>query len=223
METLVFGYAGAPVIVFPTSSGRFFDYENYGMVAALGSHLANGWIQLFCVDSVDSESWYCTAAPPAERIFRHIQYDQYVATELVPAIARRNHNRFLITTGCSFGAFHSVNFALRHPDLVRRCVGLSGLYDMRSYMDGYYDESFYFNNPVDFTGDLRDRSLIRELQRQDIIIVTGQEDELRGSNEHLSANLWKAGVGNALRVWDGFAHDWPYWHKMIRLYIGGHD
>ena len=31
------------------------------------------------------------------------------------------------------------------------------------------------------------------------------------------------GIGNALRIWNGHAHDWPIWEKMIRLYIGGHD
>ena len=28
---------------------------------------------------------------------------------------------------------------------------------------------------------------------------------------------------DALRLWDGWSHDWPFWHKMLQLYIGGHD
>ena len=35
--------------------------------------------------------------------------------------------------------------------------------------------------------------------------------------------LWNKGIGNALRLWDGWSHDWPWWRDMIRLYIGGHD
>ena len=35
MELLVFGHSGTPMIVFPTSRGRFFDYENRGMVDAV--------------------------------------------------------------------------------------------------------------------------------------------------------------------------------------------
>ena len=35
--------------------------------------------------------------------------------------------------------------------------------------------------------------------------------------------LWQRGIGNALRIWDGFAHDWPSWERMLRLYVGGHD
>ncbi|MBM4090793.1 MAG: esterase, partial [Planctomycetes bacterium] len=34
MAIVVFGRSGQPYIVFPTSSGRFFDFENNGMVYA---------------------------------------------------------------------------------------------------------------------------------------------------------------------------------------------
>jgi esterase/lipase superfamily enzyme len=35
MELLVFGHAGLPVVVFPTSGGRFYEFEDRGMIAAL--------------------------------------------------------------------------------------------------------------------------------------------------------------------------------------------
>ena len=35
MELLTFGGAGLPVVVFPTERGRFFDYENNGMIQAV--------------------------------------------------------------------------------------------------------------------------------------------------------------------------------------------
>ena len=56
MELLVFGHGGAPVIVFPTSMGRFFDFEDRGMVGALAQHLEEGWVQLVCVDHVVTET-----------------------------------------------------------------------------------------------------------------------------------------------------------------------
>src|SRR5262245_13983896 len=58
MEMLVFGHSGAPLLVFPTSMGRFFDYEDRGMIGAVASKYEDGRLQAFCVDSVDSESWY---------------------------------------------------------------------------------------------------------------------------------------------------------------------
>ncbi|HEY4721230.1 MAG TPA: alpha/beta hydrolase-fold protein [Anaerolineae bacterium] len=223
MDLLVFGHHGAPVIVFPTSRGRFFEYQDRDMVGALAEPLEQGWLQLICVDSVDAESWYCDWAHPSGRVYRHVQYDQHILNEVIPFLRSQNDNPFMMTTGCSFGAYHAINFGLRHPEIVRRAIGLSGLYDLRSFMDGYYDDNFYFNNPIDYTADLHDPEQIKRLQQQDIILAVGRDDSARRSNEKLSENLWRAGVGNALRIWDGWAHDWPFWQQMIRIYINGHD
>ncbi|HSD84493.1 MAG TPA: alpha/beta hydrolase-fold protein [Anaerolineae bacterium] len=223
MELLVFGRQGAPVIVFPTSQGRFYEYEDQGMVRALSEHLECGWIQLYCVDSIDAESWYGEWAHPAGRVQRHVQYDQYLLNEVLPFMRERNDNTFAMTTGCAFGAYHAINFALRHPEAIRRAIGLSGLYDLRSFMNGHTDDNFYFNNPVDFTANLHAGHQIWLLKQQDIILAIGKDDQARWSNEKLSENLWRAGVGNALRLWEGGAHDWPDWQRMIQLYIGGHD
>jgi esterase/lipase superfamily enzyme len=223
MELLLFGHAGAPVLVFPTSQGRFHEYEDRGMIGALSEHLEQGWLQLICVDSVDSESFYCGWAHPGGRIWRHVQYEQYVMREVVPAIQQLNANPFWISTGCSLGAYHAVNLALRYPGLFRRTIGLSGVYDIRRFLDGYHDDNVYFHNPIEYTANLHDGGQIAQLQQQDIILVTGSEDRFCAENQQLSANLWRAGVGNALRVWNGWYHDWPHWHEMIRMYIGGHD
>ncbi len=64
MELLVFGHAGQPAIVFPTSCGRFYEFEDRGMVHAVHGKIAAGQVQLFCVDSVDGESWYNRDAAP---------------------------------------------------------------------------------------------------------------------------------------------------------------
>lgn len=223
MELLLFGHAGAPVLVFPTSQGRFHEYEDRGMVGALAEQLEQGWIQLVCVDSIDSESFYCSWAHPGGRIWRHMQYEQYLLHEVIPGVRGQNGNGFWMTTGCSFGAYHAVNFALRHPEIVRRTIGLSGVYDIRRFMDGYSDDNVYFNNPLDYTAQIHDGQQIAQLQQIDIILATGQDDPNRASHDQLSANLWRAGIGNANRLWDGWSHDWPYWHQMIRTYIGGHD
>src|SRR5579859_1272348 len=120
MELLVFGHAGARVIAFPTSMGRFYQWEDFGLVGALREHLERGWIQLYCVDSVDAESWYAKQKPPAERARRHNQYDRYILDEVLPYSAGRNGTPFVMTAGASFGAYHAINFALRHPQAVNR-------------------------------------------------------------------------------------------------------
>ncbi len=93
MELLIFGHAGLRVIVFRTRQGRFYDYENFGLVASLGHHIESGRIQLFCVDSLDSESLYAWGKAPGERIARHSQYEQYILNEVVPLTAAANSIR----------------------------------------------------------------------------------------------------------------------------------
>ncbi|PDW02038.1 esterase family protein [Candidatus Viridilinea mediisalina] len=222
MELLVFGHAGAPVIVFPTSHGRFHEFEERGMVAALGDQIEKGWFQLYCVDSVFGESWYNYTRDTDTRMWREEQYEHYLLTELLPLIRQLNPNPYLIATGCSFGASEAVIFALRHPGVVNRVLGLSGLYDMRRFFSTY-TQGLYFHNPVDFVPNLNDAWTLDRLRSTDIILVTGRDDPNAWSNELLSSQLWEKEVGNALRLWDGWCHDWPYWAEMLKRYIGGHD
>ncbi|HWQ03174.1 MAG TPA: alpha/beta hydrolase-fold protein, partial [Candidatus Nitrosotenuis sp.] len=150
MELLLFGHAGQPVVVFPTSMGRFFEYEDRGMVSALGELLEGGRLQLFCVDSVDAESWYNRGAHPYHRVRRHVQYESYVLHEVLPLVRQRSQRGQVGVTGCSFGGYHAVNFALRHPDLVSHCASFSGSYDIHSFLNGFYDDECYFHCPVDY-------------------------------------------------------------------------
>ena len=78
MESLVYGHAGQPILVFPSSMGRFYEYEDAGMIRALAGKLEAGSIQIFCVDSLDGESWYNKSVHPGARIWRHVQYERYV-------------------------------------------------------------------------------------------------------------------------------------------------
>jgi esterase/lipase superfamily enzyme len=223
MELLVFGHAGARVLAFPTSMGRFFQWEDSGMITTLGDQLENGELQIFCVDSVDSESWYAKGRPPAERAWRHVQYDRYLLNEVLPFTSQHNANSFLITTGASFGAYHAVNFAFRYPYLVDRVIGMSGLYDIKAFTRGYTDDNVYFNNPNDFMKNEHDPARLKALRHIDIILAIGRDDSNFPNNESLSGILWSNDIWHSLRIWDGWGHDWPWWQKMIRMYIGGHD
>jgi esterase/lipase superfamily enzyme len=223
MEYLIFGHAGARVIVFPSSRGRFYEWEDFGMIGALGEHLERGWLQLFCVDSVDAESWYDDGAPPEARAARHTQYDRYLSDEFLPYTASRNGNPFVITTGASFGAYHALAFALRHPHGVGRVLGMSGLYDVRRFTGGFTNDDVYYANPFEFIQHERDEDRLDAMRRMEIILAIGRDDPSVTNSVEMSRRLWEKGVGNALRLWDGWAHDWPSWRRMVRAYIGGHD
>ncbi|AWM38323.1 Putative esterase [Gemmata obscuriglobus] len=223
MELLEFGHGGARVVAFPTSGGRFFEWENRGLVRALGHALENGWLHLTCVDAVDRESWYAYHTHPGARVWRHEQYTQYVMNEVLPWVQWRNPNPYTIFTGASFGAFHALSMGLRYPDRVNRILSMSGLADIKMFLSGYHDETVYRQNPVDFIPNEHDGWRLDRLRSQNIILAVGNGDRLVHQNRELSGKLWGKGIGNALREWDGFAHDWPVWSDMIQKYIGGND
>lgn len=203
--------------------GNHNEWPNRYMPDVLGEHIARGWIQLWCLDHNHDLSWYDKTIHPGERARRHLEFDRYVTDELLPFTRHVNDNPFVIATGASFGAFHAMSMGLRNPHLVHRIIGMSGTYDIKGMTGGYSDGLVYASNPMDFMRHEHDPGRLAAFRRQDIIIAIGRGDPHYEQNRGFSAILWDRGIGNALRVWDGHAHDWPYWERMIVRYVGGHD
>jgi len=220
MEMLIFGHSGTPIIVFPTSQGRFFEYEDRGMIATLGDRISNGVLQFFCVDSVDSESWYNRHVHPQVRVARHLQYEEYLLNEVVPLVRQKNQSQQLHVTGCSFGGFHAVNFSLRHPDVVTHCVSMSGAFDILQFLDGYYSDDCYFNCPPHFLPGMDDPWYLDRYRNNFYLLATGEHDFCWNENERLADIMRSKGMSFRLDVWhDNTGHDWPWWERMARTYF----
>jgi esterase/lipase superfamily enzyme len=222
MELLLFGYGGVPVVVFPTSDGRFFEYEDRGMVAALAEPLEKEEICLVCADSVDSESWFNESIPPRSRIERHLAFERYLVDELVPFVRQKMDTDRLCVTGCSFGGFHAVNFALKHPECVQTCISLSGTFDVHQHLDGYSDDDSYFNDPLAYLPGLKEEQFLRAYRNHlRFILAAGEWDFALDGNLRLSRLLEAKGVKHILDIWgDHTRHDWPWWQLMIRKFLG---
>jgi esterase/lipase superfamily enzyme len=222
MEMLVFGHGGAPVLVFPTSMGRFFQYEDSGMVDVLRHHIEQGWIQLYCVDAVDGESWYNTGAHPHDRAVRHNQYEAYLLNEVLPYIRSKNGTAYLMLTGNSFGAYHAVNLALKHPWLVNRVIAISGTYNTPFLQGGTYDdEAIYFNSPVDYLPNLSEPRYLDALRSslEIKLVVGGTGDICHGGTLRLASAMAAKGLPYTLDIWDQAWHDWPWWRQMVLKHI----
>lgn len=223
MELLIYGHGGARVLVFPTSKGRFYEWPDRGMMNVVGDYIDRGHLQMYFVDSVDEESWYNWRAHPGYRAWRHHLYCEYLKNEVMPLSWSKNQTPYVITVGASFGAFHAMSFGLKYPEIVGRILAFSGFFDIRRFTDGYSDDMVYSYNPMQFIGGEHEHHRLEALRRTDIIMAVGRDDRLLEHSRQLSGLLWSKGIGNALREWDGWSHDWPYWERMLRAYIGGHD
>jgi esterase/lipase superfamily enzyme len=221
MELLLFGTGGRPVIAFPTSMGRFFQNEDFSLITTLHDRLENGHLQLLCVDAVDMESWYNRSVPSRERAHRHNQYENYLLHEAIPFFRTRNDrvNHELNVTGASFGAYHALNFAFRHPDAVKRVLAMSGAFSLQFLVHADYDAEVYFNSPAEYLPNLNDDWYLSRMRQQDIILSVGSEDICLASTEHLSRILWDKGVPHTLDIWGGAWHDWPWWKMMVQKYL----
>jgi esterase/lipase superfamily enzyme len=222
MGLRVYGHWGSPFVVFPTSGGDEWETERMGMLDAIGHHVDAGRIKLFCVGSVNDESWDNEGAHPRHRSWVQAMYEGYIAEEVVPFIYDhcQSPGIGITTTGASLGAYHAANSLLKHPTVFRRCLALSGVYDLRRYMDGDYDDNFYYNNPVDYVPGLSDAD-VRELAKDDIRLVTGTGPwEDRGPTHQLSEVLSARGIGHSVDDWgpEG-GHDWPFWTRQLDDYI----
>jgi esterase/lipase superfamily enzyme len=223
MEVIVHGHAGARVLVFPTSQGTNHEWEDRRMFDVVGDRILAGEFQFWCVPSVDAQSWYNDAATPHQRAEMQARYDNYLRDEVLPLSRDLNDNPFLIAAGASFGGYHAVCFGCRYPDLVGRVLSMSGLIDIRRFTDNVSDDLIAAHNPAEFMRHESDPERLAAFRRMDIILAVGRDDGLCAGNEIFSGTLVDKGIGNALRIWDGWAHDWSYWQSMLKLYLGGHD
>jgi esterase/lipase superfamily enzyme len=220
LELLVFGHAGTPIIVFPTSQGRFFEYEDRGMIGVLAPKIEHGELQVFCPDAIDGESWYNKGVHPRIRVLRHLQYERYILHELLPLLRWKNQSPSLAVTGCSFGGYHALNFALKHPDIVTHCVSMGGAFDIHQFLDGYYDDDCYFNCPPDFLPNMTDEWYLSRFRQMRWVLATGEWDMCMDQNVKMAAILHGKGIPHWLDIWgDHSNHDWPAWQRMAGKYF----
>jgi len=226
MELLVFGHSGTKVLFFPPRMGRFYDYENWRVIKSLQDKIDQGHIQVFCLDSIDTETFYDHQTHPGHRIYRHCLYESYILNEVFPLMEQLNNHPDVISAGCSLGAYHAVNIAMRHPSKFCKVVGMSGRYDLtfsKAYyddlMEGYHDENVYFNMPIQYLKNVDDPVYLEQINKMDIVLVIGKEDLFLENNYKFKEILDAKGISYQFYEWEEEAHKAYYWRQMVKLYI----
>jgi esterase/lipase superfamily enzyme len=224
MELKVYGKEGKPVMVFPSSGGRFFEYEGFGMVEACRSFIEAGRIALVTVDSVDGQSWLNQSAHPADRARRHNEYDRYIVEEVVPFVhGHLPGPKTVLATGCSLGAYHAANFFFRHPDVFDGVIALSGVYHLSQYIGGYMDDNVYFNTPLAYLPGLEDPWYLERYRKSQIVFCVGQgawEDEMIKDTRAMEAILRSKDIPAWVDFWGhDVNHDWPWWRRQLPYFL----
>jgi esterase/lipase superfamily enzyme len=197
------------------------------MVGAVGELLEAGRVKLYCVDSFDAESWSNSGVPVEERARRHRIYETWILEEVVPFVRSDCGGAGeLIACGCSLGAFHAANFALKRADVFPLAICMSGSYDPAAWNGwGERGETAYFNNPMDYVAHL-DGDHLDWLRRQVSILLVcgqGQWEDTTGSlvgTRRFADLLESKGIRCELDLWGhDVAHDWPSWRDQFAHHL----
>ena len=83
----------------------------------------------------------------------------------------------VMANGCSMGAYHALNFFLKHPDVFEGTIALSGLYRLdRPEFQVSADDlpGVYFNSPISYLAGMADSWHLEQYRRSRIIVCAGQ-------------------------------------------------
>ena len=224
MPLVAYGHAGYPLLMFPTAAADYLEYERFQLIDAIKPFIDNGLIRAYSVNSVNKYSLLNRESHPAWKVEMLSRYDKYVTDEVLPLIKNEcGQGAKPLVTGASLGALLAVNTYFKHSDLFRGVIAMSGSYDIYSYLESYFDENVYYNNPMMYLKNLDDDYHLPRLRQADsIAIITGQGAyEAPHKSREFSDLLHSKGIPHVLDVWGhDVAHDWVWWRKMLPFYLG---
>jgi esterase/lipase superfamily enzyme len=223
---LAYGHYGRPLLVFPSEQGHCNDYEDRMMIASIAHLIDSGRLKVYCIDSYDAQSWQDKSIPLEERARRHGRYEEWVVDHVVPWIFDDcGGSPEIIVTGCSFGAYHAANFALKRADLFPVALCQSGVYDVSAVGWGERGDATYFNNPMDYVSHLEGDHLmwLRDRVRIQLVCGQGQWEDTTGaldSTKAFARILADKGIPHELDLWGyDVPHDWPSWRDQIAYHM----
>src|SRR5947208_9988268 len=101
-EMMVYGNGGGlPLVLFPTSFGRYYQNKDFGLVDSVANYIDAGGLTIYCPDAIDLESFYNKSIHPADRIRTHIAYENVIIQDVFD-FARRESNRHRVAV-CEIG------------------------------------------------------------------------------------------------------------------------
>lgn len=229
MECKIYGHAGRPVLFIPCQDGRFFDFENFGMIHAWERFIEEGQVMVFSIDTIDQETWSDQYGDPYWRIRRYEQWIKYITDEMVPFMRDMVNERNgwtgypgIMVFGCSLGATHAANLYFRRPDLFDRLLALSGLYSADYGFGSYMDDVVYQNSPIHYMGGMHSSHPYIPLynMKKAVICVGLGPWEMPDSTRELDGILKDKGINVWVDYWGSdCSHDWYWWFKQVDYFV----
>lgn len=215
IELVKFGHWGYPVLIFPTSMGGVWQNKDFGLLDTVEGRINGGEIKIYNVANVDFETFYGKELQPNIKIFNYYLYVKFLNEELVPYIKNECNVERIGIAGCSFGGFHAANYAFKHPNDINFLISMSGAYNIKSFLGGYYDDNVYFNNPIDYMPNAESW----KYNHMKIVLGTSEWDICKNDNIEMSRLLGDKRIDHWYDEKKWISHDWPLWKMVFPEYL----
>lgn len=219
MSLGAFGHYGKPVLLFPTGGGDFLEHERFLMIRALSPLINDGRIKVYTVDNINRDGWINPDVSPRQKTMLQARFDTYLATEVLPFVRQdcEGTTQKFAAAGASLGAYNAVTVTAKHPDWFDLAVTMSGTFDLSRWLDGYRDDDFYYNHPLDFLPNLGPSAQLDQLREAKFVLGVGRGRWDNPPNSFRMAEvLRQKGIWNRVELWGPDAdHDWPTWRTML--------
>src|SRR5688572_31235833 len=115
MPLVSYGYAGPPLLMFPTAAADYLEYERFYLVDAIKSLIEAGKLRAYSINSVNRYSLLNDKMPPNLKAELLTRYDRYITDEVLPLIRNdAGQEARPVTTGASLGAFLAAKIGRAH-------------------------------------------------------------------------------------------------------------
>lgn len=220
MPTCRWGTKGTPLLLFPTAGGDYLENERMLMLKVLKPLIEAGRLQVICIGSISGESWLDANAKPWHKSWLQARFDQYLVEELLPWATNQTGQK-LVAAGASLGAYNALNASTKHPQFFQKAICMSGTYKFERWMDGHFDQNYYFNMPLHFLPSLGDGPQLAAIREVFFLLASGSgRAEAPWESEWIAGIFRAKGVRHHTEIWGSDVHhDWPTWRTMLPLFL----
>ncbi|MEO9005132.1 MAG: alpha/beta hydrolase-fold protein [Ginsengibacter sp.] len=223
MPVATYGDFGFALLLIPTAAADYLEYERFQLIDAISPYINSGKVKVFSINSINNESWMNNDMLGEHKAIRHNDFNQYVIDEVIPFIKMQSSAETpIITCGASFGALHSMNLFLKHPDIINGVIAMSGVYNLHAYSKGFSDEQVFYNSPMDYMPGLADNLYLDHIRSSHHIHILAGEGSFEDpqASRDFAGVLYNKGINYELDIWgNDMTHDWPTWRAMLPYYL----
>ncbi|MGR3809659.1 alpha/beta hydrolase-fold protein [Jiulongibacter sp. NS-SX5] len=215
LELKIYGHWGYPILVFPDAKCSPELFDTHGLIDSVKEKVDEGKIKIYAVENIDYQCLHAENLSSNIKIFNYQRYLQFVKDELIPLIQLECNVHRIGMAGTGFGGFHALNFTFKYPNFVNFLISMSGSYNIRDFLDGYFDDNVYFNSPHDFLPNAESWTY----NHLKIVLSTSDEDGSKNENLAMSRLLGQKQIDHWYDEQQWLEPKWPLWNSVFPKYL----